>query len=456
MGDMKPDSKLGGSHKLSNVRESELKLTRIAIKARSNPKERFSNLMHHLTPELIRQHLSKMPTRSASGVDGMTVVQALENLDWILSPQLKMIHEGSYKAPAVRRVYIPKSNGSERPIGIPAVLDRAIQAGMSSILSGIYEQDFLTCSFGFRQNRGCHHALATISELLRSHGMKYALEVDIRDFFGSLDHKWLRKFLNLRISDKRVLKLIDAWLAAGVIEDGKWRQSETGTPQGGSISPILSNIYLHYVLDLWFERKLKVRLKGNARLVRYCDDFVILFRNREDMEYLKPLLTARLAQFGLAVAEEKTHMTNLSPRARSGPRDRRCMSFLGFSIFRAKNRNGTGYKTVFKTEKKRFARAKESIKEKLQASMHVEIGSQVKMINSMLVGHFNYYGIAGNMKSIQRFWHLTIRLWRRSLSRRSQNGNVKWEKIDQLIEKHRLIPPRIRISYQQLLSYVRL
>jgi group II intron reverse transcriptase/maturase len=355
----------------------------------------------------------------------------------------------------MRRSIIPKSNGGQRPIGVPQVIDRAIQAGMAKILNEIYEQDFLPCSFGFRPKIGCHHALATINEVQYKWKLNHALEVDIRDFFGSLKHEWLRKFLGLRIGDKRVLKLIDAWLAAGVMEEEKWKESEDGTPQGGSISPILSNIYLHYVLDLWFERKIRKQLSGQAHLVRYADDFLILCKNKEDMENVKTLLIARLAQFGLSLAEEKTHMTDLTPRSNSG-KDRRRISFLGFNILRVPNRNGTGTKTVFQTEGKRFTRAKAKIKEKMFRMMHADVEIQAKLINSMLIGHFNYYGIAGNLKHIQNFWDFTTRYWRRCLSRRSQNGTISWVKMEELLKKHPLIRPRIRIPYQVMNQYVRL
>ena len=219
----------------------------IAAIARSQPKAVFNNLMHHLTYDLVREHLEKIPKKSAAGVDGMTRDEALENLNWVLPPILKSIHQGTYKAPPVRRVYIPKANGGQRPLGVPAIIDRAIQASMASILGQIYEQDFLSCSFGFRPKLSCHHALATINKLLLDFKMEYALEVDLRDFFGSLSHDWLRKFLGLRIGDKRVLNLIDTWLNAGVMENGQIDIKESGSPQGGSISPILSNVYLEVV-----------------------------------------------------------------------------------------------------------------------------------------------------------------------------------------------------------------
>lgn len=239
MGTQEPNTASGNLHGHSDRagNDPESKRARIAAIARNKPKEKFNNLMHHLTYDLVREHLAKIPLKSASGVDGMTVKVALENLEWILPPILTEIHQSNYDAPPVRRVYIPKANGGQRPIGVPAIIDRAIQAAVAKILNEIYEQDFLNCSFGFRPRIGCHHALATIDKLVQDLGMNFALEVDIRDFFGSLSHDWLRKFLGLRIGDKRVLKLIDAWLKAGVMENGRWREVEQGTPQGGSITP---------------------------------------------------------------------------------------------------------------------------------------------------------------------------------------------------------------------------
>lgn len=458
MGMKEPNTALGnpGGHRSRAGLDPESKRALIAARARNQPKEKFVNLMHHLTFDLVKECLDKIPRKSAPGVDGMTVEAARENLDWLLPPILADIHQGRYEAPPVRRVYIPKANGGQRPIGVPEIIDRAIQAAMAKILSEIYEQDFLKCSFGFRPKIGCHHALATIHELTHWSAMNYALEVDIRDFFGSLSHEWLRKFLGLRIGDNRVLKLIDAWLSAGVMENGVWQEMERGTPQGGSISPLLSNVYLHYVLDLWFERKIKSRLRGKANLVRYADDFVILFTNANDVDVVKTLLSARLAQFGLSVAENKTHKTDLTPRENQGAGDRRSMTFLGFKIFRALNRKGTGWKTVYQTDGKRLSRAKAAMKEKLRRMMHWEVEKQAERINALLVGHFSYYGIAGNMEKIGAFRHFTVRYWRRCLSQRSQKGAVKWEKMNEILKKSSLCPARIRISYPMLKSYARL
>lgn len=455
---MEPHSEVGnlGKCSVTEGNDSAVRRARIAAKARANPKERFTNLLHHLTPELVTESLAKTPLNSAVGVDGMTVAQARENLDWILPTIMKQIHAGRYEAPPVRRVHIPKSDGRKRPIGVPQVIDRAIQRATAVILNEIYEQDFLPCSFGFRPSLGCHHALATIGELVHNRRMNFVLEVDIRDFFGSLDHGWLRRFLALRIVDERLLKLIDSWLKAGVVENGEWHTAETGTSQGGSVSPCLANVYLHYVLDLWFEKKIRKQLRGKAHLVRYCDDFVILFENQADLETVKILLPTRLAQFGLTIADEKTHTTDLrrNPQG-SGPRRRR-ITFLGFDIFRSKCRSGKGHKVTFKTEGKRFTRAKQRMKENLQRIMHWPVENQAKRINSILVGHYNYYGVAGNSRRLGSFHYETVLQWRRCLSRRSQKGKLNWTEMQSMLTKFRIVGPRLKIPYGKLNAYVRL
>jgi RNA-directed DNA polymerase len=428
----------------------------IAAKARKNPKEQFNNLLHHLTYELVAECLDEIPQTSATGVDGMSVKQASENLSWLLPPILKQIHDGRYTPPPVRRVYIPKTDGSKRPIGVPAVIDRAIQAAMVKILNEIYEQDFLKCSFGFRPGLSCHHALATINEILYRRKMEHVLEVDIRDFFGSLSHDWLMRFLELRIGDRRVLKLIQAWLKAGVLEDGRWQEVQKGTPQGGSVSPLLANIYLHYVVDLWFERKIKPQFSGKAELVRYADDLCLFFERSEHVDTMRTLLQARLAQFGLTLADEKTHKTNLGGRTNTENHERRKLTFLGFTIYRARSLSSALRKTVFQTEGKRFSRAKAGMRDLLRRIKHHPVEAQAGAINRVLRGHFNYYGIAGNARKLHAFWNFTWREWKHSLSKRSQNGRITWDALKAIVDQHPLAVPRIRISYPQLAAYSRL
>jgi group II intron reverse transcriptase/maturase len=425
----------------------------IAAKARKNPQEQFNNLLHHVTFELVEECLGDIPSSGAAGVDGMSVKEARENLSWLLPPILKQIHEGRYMPPPVRRVYIPKADGSKRPLGVPAVIDRAVQGAMAKVLNEIYEQDFLKCSFGFRRGLGCHHAPATVNEALYRQRMEQVLEVDIRDFFGSLSHEWLMRFLRLRIGDKRVLKLIEAWLKAGIFEEGRWLEAEKGTPQGGSISPLPANIYLHYVVDLWFERKIKPRMRGKSALVRYADDLCVFFEHGTEARTMKTLLQARLGQFGLTLAEEKTHQANMGDRTNNETHERRKLTFPGFTIYRTRSVGQTVIKTVFRTEGKRFSRAKAGMKERLRRLRHRPMEEQARAINQILRGHFNYYGLAGNARKLQAFWNFTRKEWKHSLSKRSQTGRLTWEDLTALVEKHPLVRPRIRIGYSQLASY---
>lgn len=431
---------------------------RIAVKAREDTKCRFNNLLHHMTIDLVREGLQEIPLNSAVGVDGMSVEMARAHCQWLVKPILQQIHQGIYDPPPVRRVYIPKVDGRKRPIGVPTAIERGLQKAVTTILNEIYEQDFLSCSFGFRPGLSCHHALATIESHVNRDKTYFALEVDIRDFFGTLDHGWLEAFLGHRISDTRVLKLIKSWLKAGVLEQGKWEPGETGTIQGGSISPLLANVYLHYVLDLWWEKVVKMSLKGKAHLVRYCDDFVILFQNREEADNVLQLIKARLAQFGLRVAEEKTHVTDLRlcGQKERKPGDRKSMTFLGFSMFLRKRRRGDGVRLLWRTENKRFSRAKAKIKEAMKRFMHADLATQAHNINRFLRGHFNYYGMPGNIEKIAALHYLVNRHWRRILSRRSQKGRVPWAKMNDILKDYPLYRPRLKITYRDLNAYVRL
>ena len=255
-------------------------LERIADKARCEPKLRFTSLAHHLTKERVWENLCQIPTKSAAGVDGQTVTEAKDSFEEWIAGMLQSVHRQGYRAPDIRRVYIPKPGKQEmRPLGVPTIADRALQRSASQVLSAIYEQDFLPCSFGGRPGRGAHQALATLHEKIAGGKIEWVLEADLKNFFGSLSHEWMLRFVEHRVGDQRLISLIRRWLKAGVLENGEVHPSEEGTPQGGSVSVLLSNIYLHYALDLWFERVVKPRLRGEACMVRYIDDFVLCFLN---------------------------------------------------------------------------------------------------------------------------------------------------------------------------------
>ncbi|MDB6106443.1 MAG: polymerase [Gammaproteobacteria bacterium] len=284
-------------------------LERIAAKAREDRKLKFTSLAHHVTEELVWESVCHIPTNSAPGCDEQTVTEAKETFKQWAPEMLRAIHQQGYRPPPVLRVFIPKPGKKEkRPLGIPCVADRALQRSVAGVLAAIYEQDFLPCSFGGRPGLGAHHALATLTEVIAGKPVSYVYEADLKNFFGSLDHGWLLRFLENRVGDPRITSLIRRWLKAGILEDGELTTNEKGTPQGGSTSVLLSNLYLHHVLDLWFEKVVKPRLKGQAYLIRYIDDFVICFQYREDAERVQAVLGKRLDKFALALEPSKTKL----------------------------------------------------------------------------------------------------------------------------------------------------
>ncbi len=370
-------------------------LERIAAKARCEPKLRFSSLAHHVTRDRVWRNLCRIPLKSAPGVDGQTVVEAKQTFeDWI-EPMLGSVHRKGYRAPAIRRVFIPKPGKREkRPLGVPCISDRALQRSTAQVLSAIYEQDFLPCSFGGRPGLSAHHALATLHEVVAGGKVSWVLEADVKNFFGSLDHVWLLSFVELRVGDPRLVNLIRRWLKAGILEDGEIHPSEQGTPQGGSISVLLSNLYLHYVLDLWFERVVRSRLRGEAYLVRYIDDFVLCFQYRSDALRVQDALAKRLGKSALTLEPSKTKLVefgrfaqrNADKRGRKGPET---IYFLGFTLYCTRNRKG-GFKVGLRTEKSRLRRCLTSLRDLMRRCRHLPIGEQVTNLNQVLRGHDAY------------------------------------------------------------------
>lgn len=433
---------------------SDSKLYPIAQKAKRSPTEKFNNLFHHVNEKRVQRALARISVKSASGPDGINRSMAQNHCDWLLPKSLDAIHKKRYLAPASRQVLIPKANGDKRPLAIGNIIDRGIQGALREVLEHIYEQDFLDCSFGFRPKRGAHNALTTLNYGIRNESLKYFLEVDLENFFGTINHRWLMEFLEHRISDKRVLAVIKSWLKAGIILEGKTLKNDVGAAQGGAISPLLANIYLHYVLDLWFEKKIKPRTKGKSRLIRYADDFVVGFTNEKDCLEFKELLKARLEQFKLKINDSKTHVTKLDPPEEGGKGNRRRhISLLGFKIYIAKTVSGNSKKIVYKTNGKKISQSLNTIKERLWKMMHLPIELQASYLNSVLRGHFNYFGLAGNGRSLSTFRNHVIRIWRRYLSRRSQVGKVDWNTMENLVNKYKIQTPSIKIPYSKLSSY---
>jgi RNA-directed DNA polymerase len=430
-------------------------LERIAAKARCEPKLRFTSLGHHLTRQRVWANLCQIPQRSAPGVAGQTVEAAKENFDEWLGPMLESVHRQGYRAPPVRRVYIPKPGKAEkRPLGVPCISDRALQRSASQVLSAIYEQDFLRCSFGGRPGLSAHRALASLNEIIAGRKVGWVLEADLKNFFGSLDQGWLLRFVEHRVGDPRLLSLIRRWLKAGILEEGEWQPSEEGTPQGGSISVLLSNIYLHYVLDVWFERIVKPRLKGEAYLVRYIDDFVLCFQYREDALRVQEVLRKRLAKFGLALEPTKTKLVEFGRFAHrhAGKRGRKrpeTIYFLGFTVYCTRNRQGN-FKVGMRTEKSRLQRSLSNLRDLMQRMRHLPIREQVINLNRVLRGHYGYYGIAGNLRALQRVHHAVERYWRKMLSSRSRAGTVTWARFNQIKARLPLLRPKLVIPYREL------
>jgi len=434
----------------------ETDLERIAAKARSEPTLRFTSLAHHITPDRVCRNLMRIPSRSAVGIDGQTVQAAKDSFNEWIGPMLQSVHRQGYHAPAVRRVYIPKPGKTEkRPLGVPTIADRALQRSAAEVMSAIYEQDFLPCSFGGRPRLSAHHALATLNEIIAGGKISWVLEADVKNFFGSLSHEWLLRFVEHRVGDQRLINLIRRWLKAGVMEDGAINPSDEGTPQGGSISVLLSNLYLHYVLDLWFERVVRGRLRGEARLVRYIDDFVICFQYREDAIRVETALRRRLEKFSLTLEPDKTRLVEFGRFAQrqAGKRGRtrpETLYFLGMTLYCSRNLKGN-FKVGMRTEKSRLRRSLATLQERMRQIRHFAITDQAHEINLILRGHYAYYGIAGNLRSLLKVYRTVERYWRKMLQSRSRDGKrLTWEIFSKIKERCPLLRPKLRLPYGKL------
>jgi group II intron reverse transcriptase/maturase len=426
----------------------------IAAKARRETKLKFTSLCHHITRELIWESLNKIPKQSAPGVDGISVDEAKKTFEVWIEEMLSSIHREAYKAPPVRRVWIPKpGKTSKRPLGVPCVADRALQRSVSVVLSSIYEQDFLPCSFGGRPKLSAHHALSTLNEIIAGKKVSWVLEADLKNFFGSLDHGWLLRFVEHRVGDPRIISLIKRWLKAGVLEEGELRSVEMGTPQGGSISVLLSNIYLHYVLDLWFEKVIKPQLKGEAYLVRYIDDFVVCFQLRSDAIQFQDALVKRLEKFSLELEPKKTRLVEFGRFALRMAKEKgkrlETIYFLGFTHFCTRNRKGN-FMVGRKTEKSRFRRSVQSIQSLMREIRHYSLREQVEKINQVLRGHYAYYGVGGNFKSLFKIHRFAERYWHKMLSSRSQKSYITWERFQSLKQVFPLQRPKLSVPYMRM------
>jgi RNA-directed DNA polymerase len=422
---------------------------RIAELAKQSPEMGFTSLAHHIDLRWLYEAYLRTRPDGATGVDGQTRADYSAKLWDNLQSLLDRAKSGTYRAPPVKRVHIPKgASGDTRPIGIPTFEDKVLQRAVVMVLEGVYEQDFLNCSYGFRPGRSAHQALDALWQQTMGLGGGWVLEVDIRKFFDTLDHAHLRKLLRQRIRDGVLLRLIDKWLNAGVLEDGSITFPDAGTPQGGVVSPLLANVYLHYVLDVWFEREVKPRLKGRAFLIRYADDFVIGFAREDDARRVQDVLPKRFGKYGLTLHPDKTqlvpfqrppHQDSLataSERVRPGTFD-----LLGFTHFWGRSQRGF-WVVKRKTAQDRLSRALRKIAQWCRLNRHQPIPEQHRTLGQKLRGHFAYYGITGNSFALSRFRAAVVHIWKNWLSRRRRCGFLSWVVFGRLLRRFPLPPAR--------------
>jgi group II intron reverse transcriptase/maturase len=407
--------------------------------ARKDKDVRFTALLHHVTVDRLREAYRAISPNAAAGVDGITWRDYGLDLEANLLDLHARVHRGAYRARPTRRVFIPKADGRLRPLGVAALEDKILQRAVVEVLNAIYEEDFLGFSYGFRPGRSPHDALDALSVGIVRKKVNYVLDADIRDFFTQLDQSWLEKFLEHRIADKRVLRLIQKWLRAGVIEDGEWSESLDGTAQGASVSPLLSNVYLHYAFDLWADQWRRRYARGDVILSRFADDYVAGFEHREDAERFLADLRDRFAQFGLELHPEKTRLIEFGRyaaenRARRGDRKPETFDFLGFTHICAKTRNGR-FKLKRITIKKKMRAKLSSVKTEIRRRWHHSIPEQGRWLASVLAGHYRYYAVPDNIRALRAFREAIIRLWLKALRRRSQRSGMTWERIGRFAER---------------------
>src|SRR5262245_59201739 len=422
------------------------KLRRIAENARRMKGTALTSLSHHIDIEWLREAFRRTRRDGAVGVDGQSWRDYERNLDANLQDLLSRFKSGRYRAPPVRRVHIPKGDGRTRPIGVPTFEDKVLQRAVAMVLEAIYEPEFHEGSYGFRPGRSAHDALEALWKGLMSIGGGWVLEVDIQSFFDTLDHGALRRLLDERVTDGVIRRVIDKWLKAGVLEEGAVTHPDSGTPQGGVISPILANVYLHGVLDEWFEKDVKPRLRGRAFLVRYADDFVIGFVEETDARRVMDVLAKRFAAHGLTLHPDKTRLLKFTPPHAGrdddddgGPGS---FDFLGFTHHWALSRKGN-WIVKRRTMRARLTRTLVRIREWCRIWRHLPIAEQCKALGRKMRGHFGYYGITGNVEALRRFAYEVRRVWRTWLDRRSQRAKMHWERFNRLLNHYPLPPPRV-------------
>ena len=423
-------------------------LDRVRKAAEKDREARFTALLHHVDVDSLRAAYRALNPRAATGVDGVTWEEYGRDLENNLKDLHARLHRGAYRAKPSRRVFIPKADGRLRPLGVAALEDKILQRAVVAVLNAIYETDFLGFSYGFRPGRSQHDALDALTVAIKRKRVNWVLDLDIQDYFSSLDHSWLERFLEHRIADERVLRLIQKWLKAGVIDDGIWSETERGTPQGASVSTLLANVYLHHVFDQWAHQWRSRQAHGDVIAVRFADDLVVGFEHRDDAERFQADLRARLAEFSLELNAEKTRLIEFG---RHAVRDRKArglgkpetFTFLGFTHICTKTKNGR-FQVGRITNSKRMRRKLSEVKIELRRRMHLPIPMQGRWLASILRGHCNYYAVPDNSKALNAFRYHIIRYWLKALRRRSQRTKMTWERMQRHAERWL---PKVRILH---------
>jgi RNA-directed DNA polymerase len=422
-------------------------LARVDEAARRGRQTQFTALLHHIDVDALRRSFHRQKKKASAGVDGITAKDYEVNLEENLKDLCDRVHSGRYRPQPVRRTYIPKADGGQRPLGVSTLEDKIVQSAVAELLSSIYEVDFLGFSYGFRPGRSPHQALDALSTAIMSRYVNWVLDADIRRFFDSVNHEWLMRMVAHRIADPRVLRLILQWLRAGVLESGEWRESVEGTPQGSGISPLLANIFLHYILDLWVQQWRKSQARGSVIFVRYCDDFVIGFQYEEDARQLWADLSTRLSKFGLSLHEDKTRLLEFGKfaqdrRLRRGQGRPETFNFLGFTHYCGKTRDGR-FLVKRKTQRHRMIRKLKQLRVECRLRMHAPLNDQHKWLTSVLRGHYAYYGVPSNFRSLAQFLWEVGKIWLKALRRRSQRSGLNWDRFHDLQRRFPLPNPRI-------------
>jgi RNA-directed DNA polymerase len=434
-------------HRIQGRERMQSALGRVRQRALKDKKLKLTSLMHHITAtDTLREAYYSLKRDAAAGIDGQTWRHYQENLEEHLQDLSGRLKRGAYRAKPVRRTYIPKAGGKPRPLGVPVLEDKIVQYSAVLVLNAIYETEFLGFSYGYRPGRHQHNCLDALYVGMLTKKVNWIIDADIRGFFDTLDHEWLVKFIEHRIGDPRVIRLIQKWLGAGVIEQGKWQAVEEGTPQGGVISPLLSNIFLHYVLDLWIHHWRRTQAHGDVIVVRWADDFVIGFQSRIEAERCLAELKKRFGKFGLTLHPEKTRLLEFGPFAIENCKRRNqgrpeTFDFLGFTHICGTKRSNGMYTVIRNTVRERLSRKLQQVKAELRTRMHAPIPEQGKWLRSVVGGFIRYHGVPGNGGAILQFRSQVGRYWHHTLRRRSERKRLTWDRMYRLFD--RWLPPAL-------------